>query len=130
MQQMGTGHILLVEDDPGQARLAQKVLERSGYSVAHAADAAQCLCALRERLPQCVLLDRGLPDADGLDVLRELRAAFPSLCVIMLTGADDAAVAVDAMRIGAGDYVIKRPDLSHLADLPLVIGRNQERLEL
>jgi len=122
--------ILLVEDDPGQARLAQKTLERAGLSVSHARSAAECLQSVRRDLPTFILLDRGLPDRDGLEVLRELRAQYPSICVIMLTGADDAALAVDAMRLGAWDYVIKRPDLSHLADLPLVLRRNHERLRL
>jgi PAS domain S-box-containing protein len=122
--------ILLVEDDPGQARLVQKALDRAGFQVAHVTGALACLTAVRARPPSFVLLDRGLPDGDGLEVLRTLRAEFSSVCTIMLTGADDAAVAVDAMRIGAWDYVVKRPDLSHLNDLPLVLQRNRERLQL
>ncbi len=125
-----TNDILLVEDDPGQARLAQRVLQRAGFPVRHASDAATCLDYIRQAVPTFVLLDRGLPDGDGLHVLRALHADFPSACVIMLTGADDASVAVDAMRMGASDYVVKRADLSHLTDLPLVIERNQERLRL
>jgi PAS domain S-box-containing protein len=127
---MEINDILLVEDDPGQARLAQKTLERAGFRIRHVADAAGCLDGIRERVPTFVLLDRGLPDGDGLDVLRLLRADHPSVCVIMLTGADDASLAVDAMRLGAWDYIVKRPDLSHLTDLPLVLERNQERLRL
>jgi PAS domain S-box-containing protein len=127
---MEPNDILLVEDDPGQARLAQRALERVGFRIRHVADAAGCLAGIREALPTFVLLDRGLPDGDGLDVLRSLRAQFPSVCVIMLTGADDASLAVDAMRLGAADYIVKRPDLSHLTDLPLVLERNQERLRL
>lgn len=122
--------ILLVEDDPGQARLAQKTLERAGFAVTHVADGAACLRTVRQQPPTFVLLDRGLPDGDGLDVLRTLRVEFPSVCVIMLTGSDDAGVAVDAMQIGASDYVVKRADLSHLTDLPLVLDRNRERLRL
>lgn len=122
--------ILLVEDDPGQARLAQKTLERAGYDIRYVPDAAGCFAEMRRVSPTFVLLDRGLPDGDGLDVLRTLRADFPSVCVIMLTGADDASLAVDAMRLGAWDYIVKRPDLSHLTDLPLVLERNRERLRL
>ena len=122
--------ILLVEDDPGQARLAQKALERAGFEVRHVATAAGCLAGMRYASPTFVLLDRGLPDGDGFEVLRTLRADFPSVCVIMLTGADDASLAVDAMRLGAWDYIVKRPDLSHLSDLPLVLDRNRERLRL
>ena len=122
--------ILLVEDDPGQARLVTNALARAGYDINHVSDAAGCLERVRRQPPSLLLLDRGLPDCDGFDLLRTLRAEFPQVCVIMLTGADDAAVAVDAMRIGAADYVVKRPDLSHLTDLPLVLARNRERLQL
>jgi PAS domain S-box-containing protein len=127
---MQVNDILLVEDDPGQARLAEKALERAGFRVHHVSDGAGCLDSVRKALPTFVLLDRGLPDGDGLDVLRSLHAEHPSVCVIMLTGTDDASVAVDAMRLGAWDYIVKRPDLSHLTDLPLVLERNRERLRL
>ena len=127
---MQPNDILLVEDDSGQARLAQKALERAGFRVRHVADGAACLACIHEAPPTFVLLDRGLPDGDGLDVLRSLHADHPSVCVIMLTGTDDASVAVDAMRLGASDYIVKRPDLSHLTDLPLVLERNRERLRL
>jgi len=122
--------ILLVEDDPGQARLAQRALQRAGFRIRHVPDAAGCLAGVQATPPTFVLLDRGLPDGDGLEVLRRLREDHPSVCVIMLTGADDATLAVDAMRLGAWDYIVKRPDLSHLTDLPLVLQRNQERRRL
>ncbi len=125
-----TSDILVVEDDAGQARLVARALGRAGLHATHVADAASCLEQVRRRPPNFLLLDRGLPDGDGLEVLRTVRAEFPQVCVIMLTGADDTAVAVDAMRIGAWDYVVKRPDLSHLNDLPLVLARNFERLQL
>jgi PAS domain S-box-containing protein len=125
-----TSDILLVEDDQGQARLVTKALARAGCAIDHVPNAASCLERVRQQPPSLLLLDRGLPDCDGLDLLRTLRAEFPQVCVIMLTGTDDAAVAVDAMRIGAADYVVKRPDLSHLTDLPLVLARNRQRLQL
>jgi PAS domain S-box-containing protein len=122
--------VLLVEDDPGQARLAQRTLERAGQGAIWVATAADCLARVNEEPPVIVLLDRGLPDGDGLEVLRAVRRNAPQVCVIMLTGADDVGVAVEAMRLGAGDYILKRPDLSHLTDLPLVLQRNRERLQL
>jgi PAS domain S-box-containing protein len=122
--------LLLVEDDPGQARLTQRTLERAGYALEWVATAEQCVSRVRERAPNMVLLDRGLPDGDGLDVLDAIRHRSPRICVVMLTGADDLTVAVEAMRRGAWDYVLKRPDLSHLSDLPLVLDRNRARLRL
>ncbi len=90
--------LLLVEDDLGQARLAQKVLARAGYAAQWVPSAAACRERLRGSAFEIVLLDRGLPDADGLELLGELQAKWPELCVIMLTGADDVTVAVQAMR--------------------------------
>lgn len=122
--------ILLVEDDAGQARLAQRALRRAGHPASWVDTAGACLERVEAALPMLVLLDRGLPDGDGLDVLATLHQRWPELCVIMLTGADDVTVAVRAMQAGAWDYVLKRPDLSHLDDLPLVIKRNSERIML
>lgn len=123
-------NLLLVEDDPGQARLAQRTLERAGYALEWVETAEQCVSTVRERAPNIVLLDRELPDGDGLDVLDAIRQLASRICVIMLTGADDLTVAVEAMRRGAWDYVLKRADLSHLSDLPLVLERNRARLRL
>lgn len=128
--QQSMGDILLVEDDPGQARLVEKTLTRAGFQMSHVADGSACLERVRRQPPEFLLLDRGLPDGDGLDVLRTLHAEFPQVCVIMLTGVDDATVAVDAMHLGAWDYIVKRPDLSHLNDLRLVLARNRERRRL
>ena len=130
MREALTNDVLLVEDDPGQARLVEKALSRAGLRVRHVTDGASCLRHVREQPPLFVLLDRGLPDGDGFDVLRRLRAEFPSVCVVMLTGAADADVAVNAMQNGAADYLVKRPDLSHLAELPHLLERNRQRLRL
>jgi len=125
-----TNDILLVEDDAGQACLAEKVLARAGFDVQHVGAAGACLEHIRRQPPTFVLLDRGLPDGDGLDVLRAVRSEFPDVNVIMLTGFDDAGVAVEALREGALDYLVKRADLSHLSDLPHVLDRNRQRLLL
>ncbi|GIW39574.1 MAG: hypothetical protein KatS3mg076_0151 [Candidatus Binatia bacterium] len=122
--------VLLVEDDPGQARLAQRRLGREGYRVEWAETAARSRELLERLSPDVVLLDRGLPDGDGLELLREFRERRPECSIVMLTGADDVTLAVAAMRAGAWDYVLKRPDLSHLDDLPLVVRRNLQHLEL
>src|SRR5882757_4533471 len=105
--------VLVVEDDEAIGRGLAQALTDQGYAVRWAATGAD---ALREgaEAPDLVLLDLGLPDVDGLDVCRRLRAAAPGTTIIMLTarGAEiDVVVGLDA---GADDYVTKPFRLAEL----------------
>ncbi|MEO8601141.1 MAG: ATP-binding protein [bacterium] len=122
--------ILVVEDDDGHALLTDRVLRREGFVVQRAATGRACLAALQAGLDAVVLLDLGLPDLPGLAVLEQIVVRSEETPVIVVTGVDDLTVAVDAIRRGGWDYVVKRPDLSHLAELPHVIRRNQDRQRL
>src|SRR5690606_13393259 len=66
---------------------------------------------------QAVVLDHGLPGMDGIETLERLRARYPDLPVIMLTGLNDAETAVKALRTGAADYLTKPFELKRLFDL-------------
>ena len=122
--------ILVVEDDDGHARLTERALLREGFAVERVATGRDAQLALEAGLDAVVLLDLGLPDLPGLVVLERIVARSEETPVIVVTGVDDLTVAVDAIRRGGWDYVVKRPDLSHLAELPHVIGRNQDRQRL
>ena len=119
--------ILIVEDDDGHARLTQRALEREGFHVQREATGRGCLSTLQAGGDFVVLLDLGLPDTTGMAVLDTVIARSEETPVIVVTGVDDLTVAVEAVRRGAWDYVVKRPDLSHLTELPHVIRRNQDR---
>ena len=98
--------VLLVEDDDGDALLVEEELELSGARVdlervRTLADAA----AAAPGAYDCVLLDLNLPDAQGLDALRELRGLAPDLAVLVLTGLDDERRGVEAVAAGAQDYL-------------------------
>jgi two-component system sensor histidine kinase ResE len=120
--------ILLVEDDPGMVVLArERLVDVAGWEVTAAESAEQCRSLLACRKFDVVLLDRGLPDCDGALLIAELLAALPDAAIVMLTGADSAVSATETLKLGACDYIVKQPDLSHLDELPAVIGRCIER---
>ncbi|MDP4789993.1 MAG: response regulator, partial [Haliea sp.] len=90
--------ILLVEDDRSLAAGLQAALSREGFAVNHVASGSQALAAVRAELPDMVVLDLGLPDMDGLQVLTALREISRSLPVLLLTardGADDKVRGLD-----------------------------------
>jgi len=98
--------ILVVEDEPGIARLVQDYLERAGFAVVLAANAEEALALARMQQPALVVLDLGLPDRDGLDVTRELRR-FTEVPIVMLTARGDENDRIVGLELGADDYVVK-----------------------
>jgi serine phosphatase RsbU (regulator of sigma subunit) len=103
--------ILLIEDDLGDALLVQEFLDEAdleaGLTVARSLAEARDLLA--DSAPfHCVLVDLSLPDADGLDLLREILSRAPRAAVLVLTGLNDAQVGVAAVAAGAQDYLVKQ----------------------
>ncbi len=102
--------ILMIEDDVRLAEMVSDYLGRSGLAVARAEDGASGLAALRRQPPDLVLLDLMLPDGDGLDVFRRIRALPTPAAqtpVIMLTAKGDPMDKVIGLEIGAEDYIAK-----------------------
>jgi DNA-binding response OmpR family regulator len=98
--------ILIVEDEPRIAAFLQKGFAAQGFVTEVAQDVAEALARVRTG-PDLVVLDRGLPDGDGLEVLRELRRTERSLPVIVLTARDAVADTVAGLDQGADDYMTK-----------------------
>ena len=97
--------ILLIDDDPTILEGVGDRLRSWGLGVREAATAAECYAALREEVPDLVLLDIRLPDGDGLDILSDLRVQHPALPVLMVSsvrGADQ-----EALRRGAHGFLAK-----------------------
>lgn len=104
---MTTASILVVEDDAAIARPLLAALRSADYSVEHAATGGEAMSRALERRPDLVLLDLGLPDADGVDVCRSLRAVVPDTVVVVLTARHDEADVLVALDSGADDYLTK-----------------------
>lgn len=100
--------VLLVEDDAAHARLTAMQLAEAGFAQAdHADTLAAALQSLAATPCDAILLDLGLPDAQGLEGLRQILAAAPDTPVLVLTSADDDEQATLAVRMGAQDFLIK-----------------------
>ncbi|HYH08789.1 MAG TPA: diguanylate cyclase [Thermoanaerobaculia bacterium] len=100
-------HILLVEDDTNLSLMLTRQLQRAGYSVRHANSMAAARELVREGTWELALLDRGLPDGDGLDLCRELRASSPHGYILMFTGMSSDENRLEGFEYGADDYVSK-----------------------
>ena len=99
--------VLVIEDDAETRRLMRRVLEEAAFTVVTEASAERGLAHLSSQGADCVLVDYRLLDMDGLACVREIRGARPELPIIMVTGAGSQEVAVEAMKLGATDYVVK-----------------------
>ncbi len=98
--------VLLVEDDQTIASPLVRGLEREGFAVAHAECGAAALTQLSATTPDVVLLDLGLPDIDGFDLCRQLRATSP-VPIIVVTARGEEVDRVVGLELGADDYVVK-----------------------
>ena len=107
-----TAQILIVDDEAAIRRLVRGAAERAGHAVDEAATAAGALTAARREGCELVLLDLGLPDRDGLELVPLLKAM--DRAVVVLTARDATAEKVAALDLGADDYVVKPFDTEEL----------------
>ena len=106
--------LLLVDDDATFARVMANELGRMGFTVSTAGSGAEALARVAAVVPSVVLLDLNLPDMNGLEVLKALRERQPGTDVIMLTGHGSIDTAIESVRIGAFDYLMKPCPLDEL----------------
>lgn len=111
--------VLVVDDDPFIVEMAQVLLSNSGRRVTVAATGAEALARMADAPPDVVLLDLGLPDISGLEVLRLFRAAptWSRVRILMLTGSHETDHIVQAKQAGASGYVCKPIQPGVLADM-------------
>jgi two-component system response regulator AtoC len=131
MKQMDkqVGRILVVDDEEGIRTFLAEALERSGHDVTQVADGAAALRAAHEEPFDIVLTDLRMPGVDGMTVVRTLRTQQPNLEVIVLTAFGEVATAVEAMKLGALDY-LEKPVSSPAAVRELVAVALERRAKL
>jgi two-component system KDP operon response regulator KdpE len=134
--------VLAVDDDPAILRTLSINLRARGYDVETAGDGRSALQIVDERMPDVVILDLGLPDLDGVSVLKRLRQ-FTDVPVVVLSARHGSDDKVEALDLGADDYVTKPFDTEELfarvraalrrktsRDAPLVVEAGDVRLEI
>jgi two-component system, cell cycle response regulator len=111
---MSEGRIIVIEDDRDVSLMLRRHLEKAGYAVRVAASVTAGRELAREEGWDIALLDRGLPDGDGLALCRELRSSYPHSYIIMLTGRDSEEATLEGFASGADDYVGKPAQMDEL----------------
>jgi DNA-binding NtrC family response regulator len=99
--------LLVVDDEPQMLIAINETLRRSGYSITTAGSGMEALRRLKEKYYQLVITDLRMPEVSGLDLLRKVKHLTPQTPVILLTAYGTVQNAVDAMRDGAYDYLLK-----------------------
>lgn len=107
-------NILLVEDDPILATGLVKILQDNGFIVNHVSQGNHAISVVKTDPPDMVILDLGLPDISGIDVVKALRPKFASIPVLMLTARDSTESKVQGLEAGADDYLTKPFDIKEL----------------
>src|SRR4051812_18804881 len=119
--------VLIVEDDAELCPMVAESLEAAGFVAAQSADATDALSRLDGYAYDALVVDLSLPDGDGMQVLQHAVARYPAITVVMITGGGGVEEAVNAIRLGAVDFLIKPFQLSQVAR-SLTAGLEQRRL--
>jgi FixJ family two-component response regulator len=107
MPQGSGGQIFIVDDDPAVRETLSVVFTSAGYDVVRFAEGAALLAAVKDRSPVCIILDVHIPGKTGLDILKQLNAQDYPAPIFIMSGRGDIAMAVDAIKNGALDFIEK-----------------------
>ncbi len=116
-------HILSIEDDAGYARLIQKSLKQEGFIVDIAIDGEKGLAMYDKGSYDVITIDYKMPAINGLEIIRTMASRGPLPPTIIITGAGNEEVAVEAFKLGACDYIVKDASGNHLRLMPRLINR-------
>lgn len=101
------GHILIIDDEASLRQTMARILQRAGYEVTTAANGKEGLALIAQHVFDLLYLDIRMPDISGLELLKSIHAQLPDLPVILFTAQPDLNSAVEALRRGAADYLLK-----------------------
>jgi two-component system cell cycle sensor histidine kinase/response regulator CckA len=130
MTDVAITRILIMEDDPGLAHLLEKRLQRQGYEVSLAANGEEGLRMARAAAYDLLIVDYNMPFLGGLDVIRTLASTNQLSPAIMVTGEGNEEVAVEAIKLGVADYIVKDVELKYLELIPTVVSQTLYRQQL
>jgi len=120
--------ILVADDEPGVRESLAEILRDAGYEVQAAADGTAALAALDARDFGLVITDIRMPGADGIAVLKRAQEVSPQTLVLVMTAHGSVETAVEALRAGATDYILK-PVVRLRHDLEVIVGRLRRDVE-
>src|SRR5262245_13620531 len=115
MNELNGVKVLVVDDEEPFRKLLERNLSRSGASVRGAGSGEEALVMLRAEEPDLAILDISMPGISGIELLARLRAEHPATEAIMLTGHGTVETAIEAMKLGAYDYLEKPLKMAELA---------------
>src|SRR2546423_4414333 len=121
--------VLVVDDEDGIRQALDRFLTRLGYRVLQAASGAEALDRQAAEQPQVMLSDIRMPNMTGVELVPKALAADSDLSIIMLTAIDEPRTAIECLKLGAYDYLIKPVDLDEL-EMSLQAGLRQRQLEI
>jgi DNA-binding NtrC family response regulator len=121
--------VLVVDDEDGIRQALTRFLSRLGYQVQTAANATEALERQGAHHPQAMLCDIRMPETSGVELLPKMLARDPDLAIIMLTAIDEPRTAIECLKLGAHDYLIKPVDLDEL-EVSLQQALRQRQLEM
>src|SRR6266536_2437918 len=131
---MPSSHVLVIDDEPALRQILAHVLSEAGYTVDVAAGVTEASAILSRDDIDVAVCDIKMPDGNGVELLRETRAAGIDTCFVLVTAISTVETAVDALRAGAFDYMVKpvrNAELLHrLAQIEAMRGLREENLVL
>lgn len=124
-----SGHILIIDDEASLRQTLARILQRAGFEVTTAANGAEGASLVSQHPFDLVYLDIRMPDMSGLDLLKSIHAKYPELPVILFTAQPDLNSAVDALRNGATDYLLKplKPQAVVERTQSILVNQQKER---